>query len=197
MEAGPGASRTPSLLQWAGPDDLIQGPKEGDNLKERQRALGSCLGREKQSPFCSRLLRIHTPASLLPSVQSSSSDPHPPPTSEDSRVRDGPGGGRAGVGRHTPKTASSRQPPQTMCFPSVLAPVLSCPVAAAPPPLRLAVFPGPQGPEHPVCWPQPLRGLLKDPWRGRSTRLPTEGDPGGSWQSVSPLRLLRTSLHCV
>lgn len=126
MEAGPSASRTPSLLQWAGPDDLIQGPKEGDNSKERQRALGSCLGREKQSPFCSCLLWIRTPASLLPSVQSSSSDPHPPPVSEDSRVRDGPGGCRAGVGRHTPKAASSRQPPQTMCFLSVLVPVLSC-----------------------------------------------------------------------
>lgn len=44
---------------------------------------------------------------------------------------------------------------QTACFLSVLAPVLSRPVAATPPPLRLGVFRGPQEPEHPVCRPQP------------------------------------------
>lgn len=75
-------------------------------MRERQRALGSCLGWETQSPTCSCLLRIRTPASPPPSVQSSSSDPHPPPASEDSRVRDGPGGGKAGAGRPAPKTVS-------------------------------------------------------------------------------------------
>lgn len=130
------------------------------------------------------------PASLRPEFVLR---PAPSAHIKDSAVRDGPGGGRAGVGRHPPKPASRRQPPQTACFLSVLAPVLSRRGHAVPPSGQglLLVSPG-----HPVCRLQPLWGQLKDPWHGRSARLPTRA-PGGSWQSVSVLRLLRTSSHCV
>lgn len=52
MEAGLGISASP--LQCAGHDDPLQGPAEVrkcQDRRKRERAFGSCLGREKQSPF--------------------------------------------------------------------------------------------------------------------------------------------------
>lgn len=138
---------------------------------------------------CSCLLRIRTPASPLPSVQSSSSDPHPPPASEDSRVRDGPGGGRAGAGRPARK-AASRGAGSADCVFSVSISLLSCPVR-----LRSRLLPSGWGSflvlrsQSTQCaGPSPsdssrIRGVAAPP------RLPTEPQAVRSWQCLRSLLL--------
>lgn len=79
MEAGLGISASP--LQCAGHDDPLQGPAEVRRCPDRRkrgRALGSCPGRERQSPFpLLSHLGSHTglPAILRP--ESSQSKPAP------------------------------------------------------------------------------------------------------------------------
>lgn len=69
MEAGPGASRTPSPLQCAGNDDPLQGPVEVKKYQERMSkpSEAAWAGRDTVPSHCC-LVRIHMglPAILRP-----------------------------------------------------------------------------------------------------------------------------------
>lgn len=79
VEAGPGASRTPSPLQCAGNDDPLQGPVEVKKYQERMSkpSEAAWAGRDTVPSHCC-LVRIHTWAFLPSSVQSASLNPRCP-----------------------------------------------------------------------------------------------------------------------
>lgn len=118
VEAGLGISASP--LQCAGHDDPLQGPVEARRYQERnEEPLEAAWARRNKVLSHCCLVWIHlqgppAPAPLRPEFTREPATLRP--AAEDSGVRDGPGVGWCGA-----------VAPQTTCFPSVLAPVLSWP----------------------------------------------------------------------
>lgn len=161
-EAGLGISASP--LQRAGHDDPLQGPVEARKYQER-RAFGSCLGQEKKSfpTAVSSGFTRRAPLPPPPSVQSSPVNPSPPACGR--RLR----GERWTWSRQGWCGAVA---PQTVCSPSVLAPVLWTFLSPRMPGSVLG--PGRQSHVPSVPAPAPL-GTAQGSVRGRATMLPTEG----------------------
>lgn len=175
VEAGPGASRTPSPLQCAGNDDPLQGPVEVKKYQERMSkpSEAAWAGRDTVPSHCC-LVRIHTWAFLPSSVQSASLNPRCPACVRKFQGKRWTWSRQGWCGATSPKSCLQEAASADHVFSVSISPHPVLFVTAMPFSPPAGVCPGPQKPECPVC--QPLWGQLKDPWRGHSTRLPT-GNP--------------------